>query len=159
MPKLEGPPRKLSQTEPFAYSRPTYQASKCIFNRVPCANEFEVEFTKFLQSAGDVTKFSKLPSRFGFSIEYTDSVANLRYYQPDFVAVLDGEHYIIETKGREDVDVSHKDRAAKLWCEHASDLTGVNWKYLKIPQLEFQQLQPSEFSDLDVFKYEQHTLG
>jgi len=159
VPRLEGPPRRLSQTEPFAYSRPTYQATKCIFNRVPCANDFEVEFAKFLQSADEVAKFSKFPSKFGFSIEYTDSVANLRYYQPDFVAVLNGEHYIIETKGREDVDVSHKDRAAKLWCENATDLTGVKWQYLKIPQLEFERLQPSEFSDLDVFKYEQHSVG
>ena len=28
----------------------------------------------------------------------------------------------------------HKDRAAKLWCEYASDLTRVRWQYLKIPQ-------------------------
>jgi type III restriction enzyme len=159
IPEIVAPPRKLSQTEPFAYSRPTYQASKCILNRVPCDNEFEVDFSKFLQSAKEVTKFSKLPSRFGFSIEYTDSVANLRYYEPDFVAVLDGgEHYLIETKGREDPDVPHKDRAAKLWCEYASDLTGVTWQYLKIPQQDFKHLEPDEFSDLNVFKYEQHTL-
>jgi len=158
-PEIVGPPRKLSETEPFAYSRPTYQASKCIFNRVPCDNEFEVEFSKFLQSAKEVAKFSKLPSRFGFSIEYTDSVANLRYYEPDFVAVLDdGERYLIETKGREDPDVPHKDRAAKLWCEYASDLTGIRWQYLKIPQRDFMRLEPNEFSDLSVFKYEQQTL-
>jgi type III restriction enzyme len=159
IPEIVGPPRKLSQTEPFAYSRPTYQASKCIFNRVPCDNEFEVEFSKFLQSAKEVTKFSKLPSRFGFAIEYTDAVANLRYYEPDFVAALDsGEHYLIETKGREDPDVPHKDRAAKLWCEYASDLTETKWQYLKIPQQDFKRLEPNEFSDLNVFKYEQRTL-
>ena len=160
IPEIVAPPRKLSQTEPFAYSRPTYQASKCIFNRVPCDNEFEVEFSKFLQSAKEVTKFSKLPSRFGFSIEYTDTVANLRYYEPDFVAVLEsGEHYLIETKGREDPDVPHKDRAAKLWCEYASDLTETRWQYLKIPQQDFRRLEANEFSDLSVFKYEQRTLS
>jgi type III restriction enzyme len=159
IPKIEAPPRKLSQMEPFAFSRPTYQASKCIFNRVPCDNEFEVEFAKFLQSAREVDRFSKLPSRFGFSIEYTDAIANLRYYEPDFVAVLEnGEHYLIETKGREDVDVLHKDRAAKLWCDYATDLTEMKWQYLKVPQQEFKQLEPSEFSDLDVFRYEQRTL-
>ena len=158
-PEIVGPPRKLSQTEPFAYSRPTCRASKCIFNRVPCDNEFEVEFSKFLQLTKGVTKFSKLPSRFGFSIEYTDTVANLRYYEPDFVAVLEtGEQYLIETKGREDTDVPHKDRAAKLWCEYASDLTETHWQYLKIPQQDFRRLEPNEFSDLSVFKYEQQTL-
>ena len=159
IPEIVAPPRKLSQTEPFAYSRPTYEASKCIFNRVPCDNEFEVEFSKFLQSAKEVIRFSKLPSRFGFSIEYTDRVANLRYYEPDFVAVLEsGEHYLIETKGREDTDVPHKDRAAKLWCEYASDLTETRWQYLKIPQQDFGRLEANEFSDLSVFKYEQQTL-
>jgi type III restriction enzyme len=159
IPKIEMPPRKLSETEPFAFSRPTYQASKCIFNRVPCDNDFEVEFAKFLQTANDVNRFAKLPSRFGFAIEYTDAIANLRYYEPDFVAVLEnGEHYLIETKGREDVDVVHKDRAAKLWCEYATDLTETKWQYLKVPQQEFKQLEPTDFSDLSVFKYEQRTL-
>ncbi len=149
IPELASAPRELSQTEAFAYSRPTYEASKCIFNRVPCDNEFEVEFAKFLQQANDVTKFSKLPSRFGFSIEYTDSVANLRYYEPDFVAALDnGDHYLIETKGREDADVPHKDRAARLWCEYASDLTKTKWLYLKVPQREFDRMEPNTFSDL-----------
>ena len=159
IPEIIAPPRKLSQTEPFAYSRQTYQASKCIFNRVPCANEFEIEFSKFLQLAKEVIKFSKLPSRFGFSIEYTDSVANLRYYEPDFVVVLEnGEHYLIETKGREDPDVPFKDRAAKLWCEYVTNLTPTPWQYLKIPQQDFKRLEPNEFSDLSVFKYEQQLL-
>ena len=42
--------------------------------------------------------------------EYTDSVGNLRYYEPDFVALTkDGTHYIAETKGLEDVNVANKD--------------------------------------------------
>ncbi len=159
IPEIVSPPRKLSQTEPFPFSRPTYQASKCIFNRVPCDNEFEIEFSKLLQTSNEVVRFAKLPSRFGFSIEYTDAVANLRYYEPDFVAVLEnGEHYLIETKGREDPDVPHKDRAAKIWCEYATDLSQVKWQYLKVPQPDFKRLEPSEFSDLNVFKYEQQTL-
>ncbi len=159
IPEIAAPARKLSQTQPFPYSRPTYQASKSIFNRVPCDNEFEIDFSKFLQFAPDVARFSKLPARFGFSIEYTDAVANLRYYEPDFVAVLDnGDHYIIETKGREDPDVPRKDKAAALWCQYASDLTNVKWQYLKIPYKDFTRLQPSDFADLDVFKAEQRTL-
>jgi len=110
-------------------------------------------------SSKEVTKFSKLPCRFGFSIEYTDSAANLRYYEPDFVVILEGgEHSLIETKGREDPDVPRKERAAKLSCEYASDLTDVRWQYLMIPQHEFKQLEPNEFSGLIVFKYEQQTL-
>jgi type III restriction enzyme len=73
----------------------------------------------------------------------------MRYYYPDFVAVLDsGEHWLIETKGAETVEVQHKDRAARLWCENATLLTGTPWRYLKVPQKEFQKLQPGDFADL-----------
>jgi type III restriction enzyme len=151
-PKLINQGRKLSETQPFPYSRPTYPARKCIFNLVPCDNEFEKTFAKFLENSKDIDAFSKLPEQFGFAIEYTDSVSNLRYYQPDFVAILtDGTRYLIETKGREDTDVVHKDRAAQIWCENATQLTDTHWEYLKIPQKEFEKLEPSRFSDLLVF--------
>ena len=49
----------------------------------------------------------------------------LIYYEPDFVAlVADGTHYIVETKGLEDVNVRNKDRAAHLWCENTTKLSG-----------------------------------
>lgn len=144
--------RRLSTTPPFPYSRPTIPASKTVFNLVTCDNNFEKDFACFLQDAPEVTAFAKLPKQFGFAIEYTDSVSNLRYYEPDFVAVLtDGSHYLIETKGREDVDVAHKDRAAQIWCEYASVLSASLWRYLKVPQTEFKKLQPFEFEDLLVF--------
>ena len=92
---------------------------------MPCDNEFEKEFALFLQKADDVDRFAKLPEQFGFAIEYTDSASNLRYYEPDFVVLTkDGTHYIAETKGLEDVNVANKDRAAHLWCENTTKLTG-----------------------------------
>jgi type III restriction enzyme len=151
-PTLTDEGRALSECEPFPWSRPTYDAARCVFNLVPCDNEFERDFAKFLQDAGDVARFAKLPESFGFAIEYTDSMGNLRYYYPDFAAVLkNGEHYLVETKGQETVDVAHKDRAALYWAENATRLTGTPWRYLKVPQKAYQQLQPAEFGDLVVF--------
>ena len=148
-PTLEGQGRSLLTCPSYAWARPMEDATKTVFNKVAADNKFEKAFARFLEKAADVARFSKLPSAFGFSITYTDSVANLRYYEPDFVAVsTDGVHHLIETKGREDVDVSHKDRAARLWCENATRLTGVEWRYLKVPQKEFESLQPDEFEDL-----------
>ncbi len=151
-PKLLNSGHKLSETPPFPYSRPTIKASKCIFNLVPCGNKFEQAFAQFLEDSSDISAFAKLPEQFGFAVEYTDANNNLRYYEPDFVAVtLRGEHYLIETKGREDVDVANKDRAATLWCENATRLTGTQWRYIKVPQREFERLQPTDFADLLVF--------
>ena len=74
------------------------------------------------------------------------------YYEPDFVAVASsGIYYLIETKGREDIDVANKDRAAILWCENATRLTETEWQYVKVPQKEFEKLQPDEFADVLVF--------
>ena len=153
-PQLVNAGRKLSETPAFPWSGLTAEAKKTVFNLVPCGNKFEEEFALFLENkAVDVASFAKLPERFQFTIEYTDSVANLRYYEPDFVVVTaDRVHYVVETKGREDVDVAHKDRAARLWCENATMLTSVHWEYLKIPQAEYNKLQPTCFADLAVLR-------
>ncbi len=150
IPQVEHAGRKLSETTPFPYSRPTLaNASQCVFNLVPCDNEFERRFAKFLQDARDLHRFSTLPSQFGFAIEYTDNATNLRYYEPDFVAVQDdGTHWLIETKGQVNVDVAHKNRAATLWCENTTMLTGTKWQYLIVHQKDFEQLQPDLYSDL-----------
>jgi len=148
-PELLNAGRRLSETTPFPWSRPTMTAAKCVFNLVPCDNKFESEFARFLERSEDVVRFAKLPERFGFAIEYTDSAGNLRYYEPDFVVVVtDGTHYLVETKGLEDVNVRHKDNAAQLWCDNATRLTGMAWTYLKVPQAEYGGLQPTEFADL-----------
>jgi type III restriction enzyme len=150
-PVLEGAGRRLSETEPYPFSRLAVTAQKTIFNLVAADNEFERDFALFLEDSADVESFAKLPptSRLPFSIEYTDNATNLRYYEPDFVAVLvGGGHWLIETKGREDLDVAHKDRAARIWCENATLLSGTPWQYVKVPQMEFVKLQAGNFGDL-----------
>jgi type III restriction enzyme len=109
----------------------------------------EKEFARFLEAADDVERFAKLPERFGFVIEYLDPSGNLRFYEPDFVVVtMDGASYLVETKGMEDVNVASKDRAAQLWCENATLLTGKPWGYLKVQEKEYKQLQPSLFGEV-----------
>jgi type III restriction enzyme len=150
-PQLLNAGRRLSETPKFPWSRATVKAAKCVFNLVPCENQFEREFARFLENADDVERFAKLPERFAFIVEYTDANGNLRHYEPDFVVVTtDGQQYLAETKGMEDVNVVYKDRAALLWCENATLLTGKPWAYLKVKQTEYERLQPTLFGDLEV---------
>lgn len=150
-PQLLEPARMLSACPPFPWSRPVWEGRKCIFNLVPCDNDFEREFAKFLDNASDVRAFAKLPRAFGFSIEYTDAAMNLKHYEPDFVAIdTSGTRWLLETKGQETIDVLRKDAAAIRWCENATALTTATWKYLKVPQKEFQSLQASRLVDLSV---------
>ncbi|MBV6505660.1 MAG: hypothetical protein ILNGONEN_01224 [Syntrophorhabdaceae bacterium] len=152
-PKLLTEARWLSSTPPIPWSRQVYEARKCVFNLVPCGNAFEKAFAKFLDHADDTRAFSKLPESFGFAIEYTDPVMNLRNYYPDFVAVgHDGTHWLVETKGQQTEDVSHKDHAAELWCENATNLTGTKWQYLKVMQKAFENLRPESLEELKVLR-------
>lgn len=148
-PQLLEPARMLSSCQPFPWSRPVWEGHKCIFNLVPCDNEFERDFAKFLDNAKDVKAFSKLPRAFGFTVEYTDAAMNLRNYEPDFVATdRSGGHWLLETKGQENPDVLRKDIAAARWCENASTLTGTSWRYIKVPQKEYELLCPSRLEEL-----------
>src|SRR5260221_3938955 len=121
---------------------------------VPCDNDFEKSFAKFLDSADDIKAFGKLPQPFWFSIDYVDFGMNLRSYYPDFAAIdSEGQHWLIETKGMESSEVSQKDAAAENWCENASALTEIVWRYRKVPQKGFEVLQPRHFRDLAALRY------
>ena len=148
-PELLIPSRMLSTTPPYPFSKKLFESKKTIFNFVACDNEFELDFAKFLHRSEDVISFSKLPQQFGFSIQYTDKRANIRHYFPDFILKLsDKEFCIIETKGREDVEVALKDQAAQNWCKNATKLTKFNWQYLKVKQHDFEKLHPDSFKEL-----------
>jgi type III restriction enzyme len=148
-PQLLSANRFLSATLPFPTSKKVLEAKKSVFNYTPCDNEFEYSFAKFLEKADDILAFAKLPEQFGFCIQYTDTLANIRNYFPDFIAISDlNTNWIIETKGREDVEVALKDSAAINWCRTATELTDKRWEYIKVPQKEFEQLHPDTFEDL-----------
>jgi hypothetical protein len=34
------------------------------------------------------------------------------------------------------------------WCKAATELTKEQWRYLKVPQKEFEQLHPDAFEEL-----------
>ncbi|HON19598.1 MAG TPA: hypothetical protein PK990_10600, partial [Salinivirgaceae bacterium] len=149
VPQLIASERMLSETPPFPFSRPVYESDKTVFNFVACDNQFEKEFARFLDKSEDVKAFAKLPEQFGFSIQYTDTRANIRNYFPDFIVkLITGESWLIETKGMEDVNVRMKDIAAQNWCERATELTGTSWSYLKVLQKDYEALHPDTFSEL-----------
>jgi len=61
-PSIDGEAHKLSSMQPFAFSRKVLEARKCVLNLVPCDNDFEYEFARFLESAKDVLAFSEFLS-------------------------------------------------------------------------------------------------
>ena len=140
----------ISSTPPFPYSGKVCEGKKTIFKFTPCGNAVEQSFAGFLDNAPDVVSFANLgnlPTK--LSIEYLDSETNLRFYEPDFVAVADnGIHWLLETKGREDLDVQFKNQRAEKWCEDVTELTGIEWRFLMILQKSFDKMSPQNLSDL-----------
>jgi hypothetical protein len=95
---------------------------------------------------------SLLPELAGkVNLIYIDPPFDTGANYPDFVARLtDGSHWLLETKGREDIEVRLKDNAALNWCDAATNLTGVSWQYLKVLQKDFENLKPDSFADLQM---------
>lgn len=131
---------KLSDTSPFVWSKLVYPANKCIFNYVPCDDNLELDFAKFLEQAEDVESFTKMVVKIPFHIEYKSEEGLLRFYYPDFlVRMKNEEHSLIETKGLVDLEVSHKDQRTRVWCKDASSLTGRKWSFIRVNQEDFQK--------------------
>lgn len=140
---------KLSDTSPFVWSKLVYPANKSVFNYVPCDNDYEIEFAKFLDRVDDVRAFSKIIPKMRFYMEYRDTEDNLRLYYPDFVVLTSkGEHLIIETKGRVDVDVERKDKRAKQWCEDVNRLIDGKWSFIRVDQEDFEEYRFRSVNEL-----------
>lgn len=147
-----GEPTFMSHWRPFQVThserRPAIEASRTLFNLVPCNRELEVALARYADRASDVAAFAKNAGPQSLRIDYLAAGGRLAFYTPDFfVRAVDGACYLVETKGREDRDVPRKARAAVSWCESASK-AGTSWEYVYIPQGVFERLRGSSFREL-----------
>jgi hypothetical protein len=51
-------------------------------------------------------------------------------------------------RNSQNLEVMRKDAAATRWCENATSLTSVEWRYLRVPQKDFEAPELSRFGDL-----------
>ena len=142
--EIVGTPYRLSETPEFTWRRHITTAEKTIFNVVACYNNYEARFAKFLDRAEDVDRFAELAEWFtGFHVQYLKSSGAVGTYYPDFVVVQTADqrriNWIIETKGREDVEVAAKDAQMARWCREVSGVADDHWRYLKVSQIVFDR--------------------
>lgn len=141
--KITGKSYKLSETEPFLWRRMIAHADRTIFNVVPCYNDFEANFARFLDGCDDIDRFAALAEWFtNFHVQYLSQTGSIRLYYPDFVAVqtIKGQDvfWIVETKGREFEETTSKDAHMARWCDEVSRESGRDWRYLKVRQMVFE---------------------
>lgn len=130
----------LSATKPFLWSRQVYPATKSIFSLQPCDSDLEARFCAFLDRCADVVSFAKLSRATRFSLEYRADGGRLAYYYPDFVVrLLEGDHFLVETKGLVDIDVPAKDARAARWAVDATVASRSRWIYLRVDEEPFDR--------------------
>jgi len=148
---------RLRDTRPFRTEPREYlPAKRSIFNRIvpeATGGGFELAFAHFLDHAPDVAAFAKNYLAVGFKIDYVRADGDLAHYIPDFlVKATDGTIWIVETKGRVEIDVPNKMKRLKLWCEDATSASqpqdGPTYRFLFIDQAGFEAHKPKALADL-----------
>jgi type III restriction enzyme len=128
-----------------------------VFNRVvgeAHSGGLELDFAGFLENtAKDVTSFAKNYLAVGFKLDYVRADGELSTYTPDFIVrTMDGSVWIVETKGREELDLPQKMQRLHQWCLDATaasaDDTGVHYGFVYVDQEGFDKYQPDSFAAL-----------
>ena len=129
-----------SQTRSYLVRRRVFpRPRKSVFNNVPGDSDLELAFARWLdQRAEDVSAFAKNEAAMGFNVNYIGEMGGIRKYIPDFVIrTTSGTMYVAETKGLETTDVPRKDARMRQWCKTATELSGDDWRYVKVPERVF----------------------
>ncbi len=149
---------KVSNQKTFSIPRAKefLPAKKSIFNKIVGDSHFELRFAGFLDAAVDVNRFIKNYIQLGFKMEYVNHEGGISYYYPDFVIHLEnGERFVVETKGAENLDDPRKIERLKNWCEDATRSTGKIYRHLYVRQEDWDSLglTPNSFAEIvTVFK-------
>jgi type III restriction enzyme len=109
-----------------------------------------LEFSDFLERSEEVISFAKNYLEVHFKIDYRNADGSISYYYPDFFVKTDEKTvYIVETKGREDLDDPLKIERLKQWCEDANERQGkVCFMPLYVKQEDWERYQPKVFQDI-----------
>jgi type III restriction enzyme len=147
---------KVSSARPFVVTDKKYLLpKKSVFNKIVGDSDLELEFADFLERAEDVVSFAKNYYEIHFKIDYKNASGAISSYYPDFFVKLDHKTvYIVETKGREDLDDVEKIKRLEQWCNDASERQSrIAYKMLYVKQEDWEKYKPDSFKRLvDIFK-------
>lgn len=142
---------KLSSSRPFSVKNQEFlMPRKSLFNKIVGDSHFELEFAAFLEDCDDIVSYGRNYFGLDFHIEYQSSDGDIRKYYPDFFVKQDDKHvYIVETKGREDLDDIEKIMRLKIWCEDVNVAQKkVRYECLYVKQEIFEKYRPQTFEQL-----------
>lgn len=153
---------KVAENQPFLVPK------KSVFNKIIGDNPFELEVASFLESRfSDVIAYAKNTMGEGginFKIEYQAQDGNIREYFPDFfVKTGTNTFYILETKGREDLDDLLKIKRLATWCNDINNAQSeytYNPVYVKQEKWDDLKNNLKSFQDLiEIFRITEKELA
>lgn len=148
---------RLRDTRPFrTEARPFLVPKKSVFTRIvgdANAGGLELSFAAFLEAAPDVVAFTKNYLAIGFKLDYVRADGDLSNYVPDFIVrTRDGTVWIVETKGRAELDLPQKMARLKQWCADATQAEDAadapRYDFVFVDQQGFERHAPKTFSGL-----------
>jgi type III restriction enzyme len=142
---------KVSKSRPFVVSDQAYIVpKKSPFNRIVGDSHFELQFASFLDECDDVVSYAKNYFAVNFRIEYRNTSGEISNYYPDFIVkISNSEYWIVETKGRENLDDIEKIKRLKQWCVDVNanqKKATYNMLYIKQEDWEKRSERPKSFS-------------
>ena len=142
---------KISKCRPFVVKEQGYiPPKKSLFNKIVGDSHFELEFVSFMEDCEDIVSYAKNYFTVHFKIDYRDASGEIRDYYPDFIVkTSEKELYIVETKGREDLDDPLKIARLRQWCEDVNKLQSkMKCHCLYVRQEEYEKYTPKNFTGL-----------
>ena len=142
---------RVQDTRPFMVKeQESLIPQKSVFNRITGDSHFELEFAAFLENCPDVVSYAKNYYGVHFKLDYINADSSISNYYPDFLVKLtDGQIIVVETKGREDLDVPLKMRRLEQWCEDVNrTMTDVDYDFVYVDQESFDVYKPQTFQQL-----------
>jgi len=142
---------KLRRTRPFVAKDQGYLIpKKSVFNRIIGDSQFELLFARFLEDCDDVISYGKNYMAVHFKLDYVNADGDISNYYPDFLVKLSGKRIVIvETKGREDLDVPLKMERLRQWCEDINRVqSNVTYDFVYVDEESFEKYKPTSFRQL-----------
>ncbi len=144
---------KISKSRPFVVKDQGYIVpKKSVFNKIIGDSHFELEFASFLENCEDIISYAKNYFAVHFKIDYKNADGSISDYYPDYIVkVSPKEYYIVETKGREDIDDIEKIKRLEQWCVdvNANQKNSIyKMLYIKQEDWEAQQQKPRNFQEV-----------
>ncbi|AJC80949.1 helicase/UvrB domain-containing protein [Rhizobium etli bv. phaseoli str. IE4803] len=145
---------RLAKTRPFLVKEQAFLIpKKSIFNKIVGDSHFELELAAFLDDCRDIISFVKNSQSTSFRIEYQNADGSIANYIPDFIVKQTESHiWIVETKGREDLDDPLKWDRLQQWCTDSTshDEAGRTFSPLFVRQEDWERYKAAQFEDLVV---------